>query len=552
MHLPKGKPVKLSIKPRVAVAAVAATALVAAAAPAAANAVAQPNPQPNGSPYGVYILDPDTGMNQGTAPIAWDRGVSLSPVADDSTFDNTNAFPIPADATELDFFLSAPGNERDRSQWIGYSYQGEVGTKTTDWLETNALANLLDGDAPGNVTDVKANGGTFSFGIAYRNTSGLQPASVTGYFTNIHVTAGTGAWTYDAATTSTPATAPAVTTQPADTTVSVGASATFTAAASGSPAPTVKWQSSTNGTTWTDVSGATSATLTVANTTLAQSGTKYHAVFTNTAGSATSDAATLTVSPAAPTAPTKPVAGDPNQVAIDAPTQGQTSVVVPAGAANANKTLTAWAWSDPTNLGQVTTDASGNATVDISGLAAGQHTIALAESDFSVVAWDDITVQQGANQSHTQLTADVSTSNKFELRGVATNVDLGTTRRGTTTAPVSLGAFTVIDDRDLLPGWSLTADVTDFTNASASGDVVSKSALGLAPKKVGAAITGITTGSAQTAGSGVYSSLFAEGAANSTTLEAGTQFDADLTFAAPATAKKGTYTSTLTLTLTSK
>jgi len=544
--------VKLSLKPRVAVAAVAATALFAAAAPAAANAVAQPNTQPNGSPYGVYFLDPDTGTNQGTAPIAWDRGVSLSPVSDDSTFDNGNAFPIPADATEIDFFLSAPGKERDRSQWIGYTYQGEVGTKTTDWLETNALGNLLDGDAPGNVTDVKANGGTYSFGIAYRNTSGLQPASVTGYFATIHVTAGTGAWTYDAATSAQQNTAPAVTTQPTDASVSVGSSATFTAAASGTPAPTVQWQSSTDGTTWANVSGATSASLTVSNTTAGQSGTKYRAVFTNTAGSATSAAATLTVSPAAPTAPSKPAAGDPNQVSISDPAQGATSVVVPAGAANANKTLTAWAWSTPTNLGQVTTDASGNATVDISGLAAGQHTIALAESDYSVVAWDDITVQQGANQSHTQLTADVSTSNKFELRGVATDVDLGTTRRGTTTAPVGLGAFTVIDDRDQLPGWSLTADATDFVNASAAGDVVAKSALGIAPKKVGAAIVGITTGSAQTAGSAVYSSLFAEGAANSTTLEAGTQFDADLTFAAPAAAKKGTYTSTLTLTLTSK
>jgi hypothetical protein len=551
MRNSKGTLVKITTKPRVIAAAVAAAALVAVT-PAAANAVATPNPQPNGSPYAVYILNADTAQNWGTSPVPWDTQITLSPVSDDSSYNPDNAFPISSDTTELDFFLSAPGKERDRSQWIGYTYQGTKGTKTTDWLETLGLGNLQDGDAPGNITDIKTSGGTFSFGIAYRTTDGLQPASVTGYFTTIHVAAGTGAWTYDAPSTGTPNTAPAVTTQPADTSVTVGASATFTAAASGSPAPTVQWQSSPNGTTWTNVAGATSATLTVSNTTLAQSGTKYHAVFTNTAGSATSDAATLTVSNAAPTAPTKPIAGDPNQVAIDAPAQGQTSVVVPAGSANANKTLTAWAWSDPTNLGQVTTDANGNATVSISGLAAGQHTIALAESDFSVVAWDDITVQQGANQSHTQLTADVSTSNKFELRGVATNVDLGTTRRGTTTAPVALGAFTVIDDRDLMPGWSLTADVTDFTNASASGDVVSKAALGLAPKKVGAAITGITTGSAQTAGSGVYSTVFAEGAANTTTLEAGTQFDADLTFAAPATAKKGTYTSTLTLTLTSK
>ena len=54
------------------------------------------------------------------------------------------------------------------------------------------------------------------------------------------------------------------------------------------------------------------------------------------------------------------------------------------------------------------------------------------------------------------------------------------------------------------------------------------------------------------AGEAWTSTLVAEGAANSNTVEAGTQFDADLTFKAPEKAKKGTYTSTLTLTLASK
>jgi hypothetical protein len=105
--------------------------------------------------------------------------------------------------------------------------------------------------------------------------------------------------------------APSVTTQPASTTVSEGATATFTAAASGNPAPTVQWQLSTNsGSSWSNISGATSTSYTTAATTTANSGYEYRAVFTNSVSSATSSAATLTVksSAVAPTVTTQPTA----------------------------------------------------------------------------------------------------------------------------------------------------------------------------------------------------------------------------------------------------
>jgi uncharacterized protein YchJ len=89
--------------------------------------------------------------------------------------------------------------------------------------------------------------------------------------------------------------APSITTQPASQTVKLGASATFTAAASGNPSPTVQWQQSTNaGKTWTSISGATSASYKISATTLAENGYEYRAVFTNSLGSATSSAAKLT------------------------------------------------------------------------------------------------------------------------------------------------------------------------------------------------------------------------------------------------------------------
>ncbi len=93
--------------------------------------------------------------------------------------------------------------------------------------------------------------------------------------------------------------APKVTTNPASKTVTAGESATFTAAASGVPAPKVQWQVSTNGgatfaNDTTDAGNAT-GTLTVASTTAALSGRQYRAVFTSTSGSATTATATLTV-----------------------------------------------------------------------------------------------------------------------------------------------------------------------------------------------------------------------------------------------------------------
>jgi hypothetical protein len=90
--------------------------------------------------------------------------------------------------------------------------------------------------------------------------------------------------------------APAVTLQPTNTAVKSGTTATFTASASGSPAPTVQWQVSTNaGSTWSNVSGATSTTLQVAAIT-SENGWRYRAVFTNPGGTALTKVVTLRVS----------------------------------------------------------------------------------------------------------------------------------------------------------------------------------------------------------------------------------------------------------------
>ena len=91
--------------------------------------------------------------------------------------------------------------------------------------------------------------------------------------------------------------APSITQQPANQSVTAGQTATFTVMATGTAPLSYQWQKGT-----TNISGATSASYTTPATALADSGSTFRVVVTNSAGSATSNPATLTVN-AAPVAP---------------------------------------------------------------------------------------------------------------------------------------------------------------------------------------------------------------------------------------------------------
>ena len=99
------------------------------------------------------------------------------------------------------------------------------------------------------------------------------------------------------------AVAPTITTQPTNQTVTAGQTSTFSAAASGTAPLSYQWE--LNG---ANISGATSSSYTTPATTTANSGSTFAVVVTNSAGSLTSRAATLTVNAAvvAPTITTQP------------------------------------------------------------------------------------------------------------------------------------------------------------------------------------------------------------------------------------------------------
>jgi glucose/arabinose dehydrogenase len=89
--------------------------------------------------------------------------------------------------------------------------------------------------------------------------------------------------------------APAIVEQPANATASIGGSATFTISASGSAPLAYQWQRNQ-----VDIAGATAASYTLSGAQAADNGARFRCRVSNSAGSATSQEAVLTVSSAPP------------------------------------------------------------------------------------------------------------------------------------------------------------------------------------------------------------------------------------------------------------
>jgi glycine rich protein/fibronectin type III domain protein/Ig-like domain-containing protein/immunoglobulin I-set domain protein len=197
----------------------------------------------------------------------------------------------------------------------------------------------------------------------------------------------------DAATTSAatitvtdPAT---VLTDPVSQTAAVGDTATFTASATGNPAPSVQWQLSTDGgASFADISGATATTYTTPTLTASDDGTEYEAVFTNSTNTATTAVATLTVD-YAPVVGTQPsdgganaggtvtfsatASGTPNPtVQWQLSLNGGTTFAPISGATSTSYTTPILAAQDDGNVyNAVFTNGSGSATTDAATLTVG-------------------------------------------------------------------------------------------------------------------------------------------------------------------------------------
>lgn len=178
-----------------------------------------------------------------------------------------------------------------------------------------------------------------SFDIRYNGTTLATPTDTTypnGGFSGFHMRAAKIYW-FEAGDAGDPdpegggGSAPAITAQPSNQSVTAGSTASFSITATG--ATSYQWQRSTDsGSNWSNVStgtGGTTANYTTAATTVsggsANNGDQFRCVATNSNGSTNSNAATLTVSAGnvAPSFTTQPTAQT-----VNAPNTATFSVVV--------------------------------------------------------------------------------------------------------------------------------------------------------------------------------------------------------------------------------
>jgi DNA/RNA endonuclease G (NUC1) len=242
--------------------------------------------------------------------------------------------------------------------------------------------------------------------------------------------AGTSDTTFSFTTESfVPPTPPTVSTQPTSQSVNVGANASFTVAATGTPPFTYQWRK--NGSAILGNSSASTATLTLSNVTTADAGS-FDCVVSNVAGSDLSQAAVLTVTIVPPTITTQPVAqaasvgGNASFIVTASGTAPFTyqwrknGAPIPSATA-ATLSLTNLTYADSAVYDVVVTNAA-------TSVPSSSATLAVLDTAPSVITWDFATAtptsgvpagvtggafSQGNNNGTTPLLTTTSASNAY-------------------------------------------------------------------------------------------------------------------------------------------
>ncbi|HKN16792.1 MAG TPA: hypothetical protein VJX47_07620, partial [Candidatus Sulfotelmatobacter sp.] len=217
-------------------------------------------------------------------------------------------------------------------------------------------------------------------------------------------------------------TAPTISAQPANQSVAVGQTATFSVTASGTAPLSCQWQKGT-----TAISGATSATYTTAATTTADSGSKFSVVVSNATGSTTSNAATLTVTATAvaPTITQQPAsvtvtAGQTATFSVTATgtdpltyqwLQGTTSITGATSASYATPATTTA--NSGTQYKVIVSNSVGSATSNVATLTVN----AAPPASTDVLTYHNDIARTGQNLNETTLTTSNVTSAKFGKLG---------------------------------------------------------------------------------------------------------------------------------------
>ena len=289
-------------------------------------------------------------------------------------------------------------------------------------------------------TGVTAVAGTGTTGVFTVSATGLNPGSAYSYAAYATNSAGTSYTTVGTFTTL--GEAPTITTQPSATSATAGTAASFTVVASGTAPLTYVWRKD-----GTAITGATSATYTISAVAAGDAGS-YTVVVTNSAGSATSNAATLTVT-AAVIAPT--ITTQPSATSATAGIAASFSVVASGTAPltyvwRKDGTAIAGATSATYTIASVATGDDGSYTVVVTNSAGSATSNAAALTVTAAVTAPTITTQPSA----TRVAAGTAASFTVAASGTAPLTYVwrkdGTAIAGATSATYTIASVATGDD----------------------------------------------------------------------------------------------------------
>ena len=265
----------------------------------------------------------------GTAPLSyqWQKNGANIPGATSSSYTTPATATSDSGSTFVVIVSNSAGTATSNSATLTVNPAPVAPTITTQPTnqtvtagQTATLSVIASGTAPLSYQWQK-NGANIAGATSSGYTTPATTTSDSGSTFDVVVSNSAGTATSNAATlTVNPApAAPTITTQPANQTVTPGQTATFSVVATGTAPLSYQWQK--NG---ANISGATSSSYTTPATTTSDSGSTFVVVVSNSAGTATSNAATLTVSPV-PVAPT--ITTQPANQTVTAGQTGAFSVV---------------------------------------------------------------------------------------------------------------------------------------------------------------------------------------------------------------------------------